>query len=77
MTTNEAAARRITLGDFIGNISTEYAPQNAASHTAGVGTGRTSRKIISTDGNLHVASNPAVAMRGAYRIDVFTFIDFA
>jgi hypothetical protein len=37
----------------------------------------TSRKIISTDGNLHIASNPAAAMRDAYRNDVFTLIDFA
>jgi CheY-like chemotaxis protein len=37
----------------------------------------TSRKIISTDGNLHVASDAVRSMRGAYRIDVFTFTDFA
>jgi hypothetical protein len=55
----------------------DNAPQNAANDILGVGAGKTSRKIISTDGNLHIASEGLHSVRGAYRIDVFSLTGFA
>lgn len=37
----------------------------------------TGRKIISTDGNLRIASERLHSMRGAYRIDVISYTGFA